>query len=141
MAEEPTAVQDFLVLSRGQWDESASPAEVQQAIDGFYAWHGEHMAAGRMRDGSRLGLGGRVVRRGGRSTDGPYAEAKEVIGGYWFVRAASLDEAAAILAGNPCLAYGLSCEIRPLDPTDCRVDSPSAETPQAWRQPGGPAAG
>lgn len=40
--------------------------------------------------------------------DGPFAEAKEVIGGYWFVVAGSLQEAAAVAAENPCLACGLS---------------------------------
>jgi len=39
--------------------------------------------------------GGRVSYRGGKPvvTDGPFAEAKEVIGGYWIIQAASLDEA------------------------------------------------
>jgi hypothetical protein len=37
-------------------------------------------------------------------TDGPFAEAKEVVGGFWFITRAVLDEAAQIAAGNPCLA-------------------------------------
>ncbi len=29
---------DYLVISRGQWDESATPEQIQNAIDDFYAW-------------------------------------------------------------------------------------------------------
>ena len=47
-----------------------------------------------------------------------------MIGGYWFVVAASLEEAAGIAAGNPCLACGLAFEIRPIE----------AEKASAYRQ-------
>jgi len=50
------------------------------------------------------------------TTDGPFGESKEVIGGYWFIVAKDLDEAAEIAKGNPCLDYGLFLEIRPIDP-------------------------
>jgi hypothetical protein len=61
--------------------------------------------------------------------DGPFAEAKEVIGGYWFFVAASLAEAAALAAQNPCLACGLSYEVRPIDPTRASAFALSNETP------------
>ena len=38
-----------------------------------------------------------------------------MIGGYWFVLAHNLDEAAEIAKGNPCLNYGLVLEISPVD--------------------------
>ena len=50
-----------------------------------------------------------------RVVDGPFAEAKELVGGYWFIVAASLDEATALAAENPCIACGLTLEIRPLE--------------------------
>jgi hypothetical protein len=42
-----------------------------------------------------LSKGARVSYRGGKPvvTDGPFAEAKEVVGGYWIIQAASKDEA------------------------------------------------
>jgi hypothetical protein len=61
--------------------------------------------------------------------DGPFAEAKEVIGGYWFFVAASLDEAAALAAQNPCLACGLSYEVRPLEPQRASAFALTSETP------------
>jgi hypothetical protein len=86
---------EFLVISRGQWDADKSPEEIQAAIDRFYAWHGEMVAQGVMRPGQRLARDGKRVS-GDRIVDGPFAEAKEVVGGFWFIRASSLEEAARI---------------------------------------------
>jgi hypothetical protein len=94
---------EFLVLSRGQWDPRCSPAEIQAAIDAFYAWHDQLVAQGRMKPGLRLGRESKLVTRQ-RIVDGPFTEAKEIVGGYWFIFARSLDEAAELAAGNPCLA-------------------------------------
>ncbi len=123
---------DYLVLSRGQWDADASPQAVQAAIDAFYAWYEQGLAQGRLKPGSRLEPGARIVARG-LVTDGPFAETKEWLGGYWFIVAESLDQAAAIAAENPCLPFGLSLEIRPLDARRADVTVPTNETPPAWR--------
>ena len=65
--------------------------------------------------------------------DGPFVEAKEVIGGYWFILAGSLEEAADIAAENPCLACGLFCEIRPIDPERASAFTVTVETPREHR--------
>ena len=59
---------------------------------------------------------GKTVARQNVITDGPFGETKEVVGGYWFILASSLDEAARSASGNPCLDYGIFMEIRPIDP-------------------------
>jgi len=82
--------------------------------------------------GSRLHAEGKVVSRRG-FTDGPFAETKELVGGYWFIVASSLDEAAALAAENPCLAFGLTLEVRALDPARALATEPTNETPDAWR--------
>jgi hypothetical protein len=76
-----------------------------------------------MKHGQRLKYEGKTISRRNVVTDGPFSESKEVIGGYWFVVANSLDEAAEIAAGNPCLDYGLSLEIRPIDRDIATVDN------------------
>ncbi len=119
---------EYLLLSRGQWDRDKSPDEIQSAIDGFYVWYDALVAAGTFKPGQRLATGGRVVSRAGIA-DGPFAETKEVIGGYWFIVAASLDEAAAIAARNPCLACGLSYEIRPVETERASAFAVTNETP------------
>jgi len=124
--------QEFLVISRGQWDPTASPQEIQAAIDDFYVWHEGLVKAGKMKPGQRLAREGRLVTRQA-VTDGPFTEAKEVIGGYWFILADSLDEAARLAAGNPCLARGLVLEIRPIDPQRCSAFEVTCETPPSRR--------
>ncbi len=46
-------------------------------------------------------------------TDGPFAETKEQLGGYYLIEASSIDEAASIGAGIPGGRYG-AIEIRPI---------------------------
>jgi len=131
MAHPPTN-NHYLVISRGKWDEDAKKEDVQHAIDRFYEWYEKNLESGRMLRGSRLQMEGKVVSR--RSiTDGPFTEAKELVGGYWFIVASTLDEAAALAAENPCLAFGLTLEVRPLEPVKAEVTRTTNETPDAWR--------
>jgi hypothetical protein len=126
--DQPTPPSDYLILSRGRWDRHAAPEHIQQAIDRFYAWYDRLVSEGRIGPGHRLAREGKVVSRQA-TTDGPFAEAKEVVGGYWFIRADSLEEASRIAAENPCLAYGLVCEVRPLDLTRASAFALTNETP------------
>lgn len=127
------ALHDYLVLSRGQWDERATREDVQHAIDQFYRWYEGHLAAGRMKPGSRLVPERKLVAHG-LVTDGPFTETKEIVGGYWFIVAASLDEAVEIASHNPCLAFGLTLEIGQLEPERALATDITNETPAGWRQ-------
>jgi hypothetical protein len=69
-----------------------------------------------------------------RIADGPFAEAKELIGGYWIVTAKSLDEAAALMSRSPTLACGLAYEVRPLELQRASAYVLSNETPDAVRR-------
>jgi len=120
---------DYLVLSRGQWDLDKSPEEIQAAIDRFYAWHDRLVSEGVFKPGRRLGTAAAVVSPGG-VRDGPFTETKEVIGGYWFIVAESLQQAAAVAAQNPCLACGLFYEIRPIEAERASAYRTSNETPR-----------
>jgi hypothetical protein len=115
MSEQPSPA-EFLVISRGQWDSTLSRKEIQNAIDQFYSWYDRLLDEGKMKRGQRLSYEGKTVARQNAITDGPFGESKEVIGGYWFILARSLDEAVQIAKGNPCLECGLFLEIRPIDP-------------------------
>jgi hypothetical protein len=126
-----SATSEFLVISRGQWDKDASPEKIEAAIDKFYGWLENHVAQGRMKTGSRLKRERADVSRSGIVMDGPFGEGKEVIGGIWFIIARDLREAAELAAGSPCAEYGLSYEVRPLDPERASVYKPANETPSA----------
>lgn len=119
---------EYLLLSRGQWDPDKSKEEIQAAIDRFYTWYERLVAQGTFKRGHRLATGSMLVSRQGL-TDGPFTEAKEIIGGYWFIVAGSLQEAARIAAENPCLALGLSFEVRPIEHERASAYRAANETP------------
>jgi hypothetical protein len=125
----PSPTHDYLVISRGQWDKEASPEAIQRAIEDFYGWLNRSIDEGKMKMGSRLTAEGATVSRDGIVTDGPFGETKEAVGGYWFIVAESLEEAARIAAGNPCKQYGLFYEIRPTDPACASAYERTTETP------------
>jgi hypothetical protein len=127
-----SSTNEYLLLSRGQWDADKSPEEIQAAIDAFYAWHARLVAEGRFKPGQRLATAAKLVTRSG-IVDGPFTEAKEVVGGYWFVLAGSLEAAARIAADNPCLACGLAFEIRPIETEQASAYRETNETPRRGR--------
>ncbi|MEP6812357.1 MAG: YciI family protein [Actinomycetota bacterium] len=47
-------------------------------------------------------------------TDGPFAETKEQLGGYYLVEAGSIDEAAKLAEQIPSARFGGSIEVRPI---------------------------
>lgn len=120
---------EYLVLSRGQWDKDASKDDIEAAIQKFYEWLARNIAQGRMKTGSRLSRERAMVSRTGIATDGPFGEAKEVVGGYWFIVARNLNEAAQLAAQNPCAQYGLVYEIRPLESERASAYHVTNETP------------
>ena len=124
---------EYLVISRGQWDKDIAREEIQNAIDQFYVWLDRLVAEGKMKTGQRLANAGKTVSRKNVVTDGPFGDVKEVIGGYWFIVAGSLEEAAKIAAGNPCLNCGLFYEIRPIDPERATAFTVTTETPRERR--------
>lgn len=124
-----TKSDEYLVISRGTWDADASADAIQAAIDAFYDWLQAHVDAGHMRRGSRLKREYVLVARQRTATDGPFAEIKELIGGYWFVTAPSLEAAAQLLSDSPTLRFGVFYEVRPLDPERADARVPSSETP------------
>lgn len=63
-------------------------------------------------NGQRLAPEGKVLKRGGVITDGPFAEIREILGGFIVVKAEDLDEATTLAHGCPVLDYGGSVEIR-----------------------------
>lgn len=124
-----TALSQYLVLSRGQWDRDLSPEEIQDAIDRFYVWYDRLVEEGKIRAGQRLAREGKLVSKH-QITDGPFSETKEIIGGYWFVVADSLEQAAELASGNPCLVCGLISEVRPIDPARASAFAATCETPK-----------
>ena len=92
--------------------QNVSPEEMQKALEKYTAWTRQPFT----RDSLRLAAdAGRVVRSQGgkpRATDGPYSEAKEVLGGYYTIEAADYDEAVKLAMTHPHLEYGGTLVVR-----------------------------
>jgi hypothetical protein len=115
----------FLIVARGTGEayKQLSPQEMQQVIQKYMAWGDEMRKAGRLLHGEKLrNDGGRVVRGvNGKMTvtDGPFAESKEILGGFWIVEAASYEQIQRDLANHPHLSAG-SLEVREIDDMSAR---------------------
>jgi hypothetical protein len=91
-----------------------SSEQRRQALRAWNDWCDRLVAQGTLQSGNPLFPEARIVSaaRGQRGVDGPFAEAKELIGGYFLITAASLDEAVAVAGQSPNLRYGMTVEVR-----------------------------
>jgi hypothetical protein len=106
---------NFLFVYRGGDDVEGkfSPTELQQFMQKWMDWIGEGFAKGWMVDpGDALKPGGVVVNAKKVVSDGPFAESKEVVGGYTVVKAGTIKEAAEFAKGCPNLLVGGTVEVR-----------------------------
>lgn len=106
---------NFLFVYRGGSDVESkfSPAELQQFMQKWMDWIGEGFAKGWMVDaGDALKPEGAVVNAKKLVSDGPFAESKEVVGGYSVVKANTIKDAAEIAKGCPNLLTGGTVEVR-----------------------------
>jgi hypothetical protein len=92
-----------------------TPEARQQHTQKWQVWLNEGIRKGWLVNaGDGLTNEGRVVDDAKVVTDGPFVESKEIVGGFSMVQAGSLEEAAEIAKGSPCLLIGGSVEVRPL---------------------------
>jgi hypothetical protein len=107
---------EYLLLFRNNaWHENLSPEEIQRVMTDWMAWFDGLVAEGRCLGGQSLEQGGQVVRGADRHvTDGPYAEAKESVAGYFILLVDNEAEALEIAKRCPGLPYGATVEIRKL---------------------------
>jgi len=107
---------DYLYIYRGGANrEGRSPEVMQQVMQQWMAWLGELKAQGHLKSsGEPLEDTGKVVRNKTMITDGPYAESKDLVGGFSIVTADSLEKAAELSAGCPIFEAGGLVEVRPI---------------------------
>ena len=105
--------------------ESANPSSEQPSAEDVATVMGDYNAYTRMLRDRGAYLGGEALQpnptattvrvQDGRTitTDGPFIEAKEALGGFYIVEARDLDEAIELAAACPGARFG-SIEIRPI---------------------------
>lgn len=103
----------YLCIQRSQsgTSEPPSPAKMQEMYAVFNSWR-EKFADNIVDMGGKLADGGKIVSSEG-ATDGPFVEAKEVIGGYMIIAADSMEEAVEVARACPGVVMpGSSVEVR-----------------------------
>ncbi|MET0385361.1 MAG: YciI family protein [Polyangiales bacterium] len=92
-----------------------SPAEIGAHLAKWTAWVDGLVKAGHAESHPPpLENGGRTVRGSSKAvTDGPYAEAKDLVSGILMISATSLDAAVELARGCPIYEYDGSVEVRP----------------------------
>jgi hypothetical protein len=114
---------EFVFLYRStpeQHHDSWAPEKAQQAVARWRAWFKEMADKGQLKSiGQPLERAGAVVAGKQKTiTDGPFAEVKDVIGGFSIIEAGDLRQASQIASGCPLLEAGGSVEVRPIKRLD-----------------------
>jgi hypothetical protein len=104
----------MLIFRGTDWYKGLSPEEMQQVGDKWMAWFKGLMASGKATAGNPLEHEGKIVsgKNGRVVSDGPFAESKETIGGYFLLKVDTIEEAVAIAKDCPGLSYGIRVEVR-----------------------------
>lgn len=109
----------FLILLKdekaGAWAAGLSPDQIQQLLMRYGAWSKSLKEKTTVISSNKLtDEAGKILKRKGGTlavTDGPYAEAKEIVGGYYLIEADSYDQAVQLASDCPHLDSG-SIEVR-----------------------------
>jgi hypothetical protein len=107
----------YLFLFRGtDWSRHLSPEEMQNVSSRWMAWFKTLSEQGKVIGGRPLDNVGKIVSgaNGRTVVDGPFAESKEAIGGYFMLSVGTMEEAVAIAQQCPGLPHGAKVEVRPL---------------------------
>jgi hypothetical protein len=106
---------EYLYLYRSQAP-SGSPQEMQKQMEKWTAWFRDLDAQGRLKAiGHPLERTGKLVSGKSKTVnDGPFAEAKDAIGGYSLIEAEDLAQATELAKGCPALEAGGAVEVRPI---------------------------
>ena len=130
----------FRVLVKATKDSEAGAPPTRELVDAMMAYNEELVKAGIMKGGDGLqpsAKGARVQFDGEKRAvvDGPFAETKELVAGYWLWECKSLDEAIAWVKRCPNPMPGPSeIEIRQVVDLADFGDAVSPEADAAWKR-------
>ena len=111
---------DFVFLFRStaaeQHEAMGTPERAQRSMQAWVAWIGDLEKKGHLKNpGQPLERSGKVVRGKEKAvTDGPFAEAKDLVLGFIVVQAKDLEQAVTLAQACPIAIGGGSVEIRPV---------------------------
>lgn len=105
----------LLIIRRPEGHPGIASAEMAKVMGDVIAWLRQLKADGHLVATERLGHTGKIVRPNGVVSDGPFVEAKEIVGGFVMLNAPDLAAATAI--ARSCPPSGpVTIEVRPIEP-------------------------
>ena len=105
----------YRIGDSAQQQAMGTPERAQQSMQRWMAWMQERPLMIHRGEGQPLERTGKVVRGQKRTvTDGPFTEAKDLVGGFTVVEARDIDQAVELSHGCPILEGGGSVEVRPV---------------------------
>ena len=106
----------FRTTEAEQREAMGTPEAAQKSMQGWLAWVRGLEAGGHVKDpGQPLDRTGKLIRGSKKVvTDGPYAEAKDLVLGFMVIEARDLAQAVELASGCPMLEGSGSVEIRPV---------------------------
>jgi hypothetical protein len=105
-------MEKFMLIFHGGRDGGLSPEQMQAHMGKWMAWVKKLSQADKYVSGEPLIPGGKLVTGKNSITDGPFTEGKEVVGGYFIVKANNYDDAVALCKDYPGFEYGGSVQVR-----------------------------
>lgn len=114
-------MKEFMFIFKGPYYEELglSAEEAQAQLQKWFAWMDQLKQQGVYVEGRPLLQGGKIVSgKDQLVTDGPFAESKELVGGYIIIKAESLEDTLQYTKGFPDYELQGSIEIRPVMPLD-----------------------
>lgn len=107
-------MKDFMMLFHEipDYENQPTPEEMQAVIKLWQDWIGGIAAKGILKSSDALGYEGKTLSSDGTITDGPYAEIKEIVGGYLICSSNNIDEVVEMAKGCPILQVGGKVEVR-----------------------------
>ncbi|MDR2497485.1 MAG: YciI family protein [Tannerellaceae bacterium] len=106
--------QEFILIFRfdGSVKFEPTPEQLQESAQQWQTWIGGIASQGKLVATNQLDFTGKTLHADASVSEGPYAEVKEIVGGYLIAKAENIDEALKLAQGCPVLFFGGKVEVR-----------------------------
>ena len=108
----PPALEYLLLFRNNAWYQDLAPDVIEESVNQFTAWADKLSREGKLKGGGPLEAVGKTLTGPNVVIDGPFAESKEAVAGFFVIEAGSLDEAVEVAKGCPGLKVGQTVEVR-----------------------------
>ena len=106
-------MEKFMLIFHGGMSPNASPEQMQAQMGKWMAWIDKLAKTDQYVAGEPLLPGGKLITGNKKTvTDGPFTEGKEVVGGFFLIKAKDMNDAVSICDDYPDYEYGGSVQVR-----------------------------